>query len=190
LTFYGFSANYLQRLAQGDPYVEEHFTAYFGSLLASKLRRRLRSAYLIDEIRQETLFRVVRAVRSGAPFDHPEKFGAYVNAVCDNVSLELGRREQRHPQRSDESPDPVDNRIDLDFEVATGERRRLVRKTLAELPERDREVLTLLFLDEQPPDLVCRRLGVDREYLRVLVHRAKARFRAKAPGALSGGGSG
>jgi RNA polymerase sigma-70 factor (ECF subfamily) len=190
LTFYGFDADYLQRLTQGDPYVEHHFTAYFGELLTIKLRRRLRSPQLIEDVRQETLFRVIRAIRSGTRFEHPERFGAYVNTVCDNVRHEVGRRENRQRQFTDDDWDPADDRIDLDLEIVTAERKRLIRKTLDELPARDRDVLTLLFLDEQPPDQVCERLGVDREYLRVLVHRAKIRFRSKSGEAFSAGGQG
>jgi RNA polymerase sigma-70 factor (ECF subfamily) len=35
-----------------------------------------------------------------------------------------------------------------------------------------------MFLDELDKDQVCREFGVDRDYLRVLLHRAKMQFRA------------
>jgi len=37
----------------------------------------------------------------------------------------------------------------------------------------------MLFLQELPKDEICRLLGVDGDYLRVLLHRAKSRFRAE-----------
>jgi DNA-directed RNA polymerase specialized sigma24 family protein len=52
-----------------------------------------------------------------------------------------------------------------------------VREVLGGLPEKDQQLLRWLFFDEADKDEVCRRLGIDRNYLRVLVHRAKARFR-------------
>jgi RNA polymerase sigma-70 factor (ECF subfamily) len=52
-----------------------------------------------------------------------------------------------------------------------------VRSVLSELPEKDRKILRWLFFDERDKGEVCRALQVDREYLRVLVHRAKQRFR-------------
>ena len=43
--------------------------------------------------------------------------------------------------------------------------------------ERDRDLLRAIFLEEKEKDEICREFGVDREYLRVLLHRAKERFR-------------
>jgi RNA polymerase sigma-70 factor (ECF subfamily) len=37
--------------------------------------------------------------------------------------------------------------------------------------------LRLVFLEEKNKDEICRQLNVGREYLRVLIHRAKERFR-------------
>jgi RNA polymerase sigma-70 factor (ECF subfamily) len=43
--------------------------------------------------------------------------------------------------------------------------------------ERDRDLLRAIFLEEKEKEEICREFGVDREYLRVLLHRAKERFR-------------
>ena len=53
-----------------------------------------------------------------------------------------------------------------------------VRKILAVLPARDRDLLRAVFLEERDKDAVCREIGVDRDYLRVLLHRAKDKFKA------------
>ena len=59
------------------------------------------------------------------------------------------------------------------------EDRTRVQQALAGLPDKEREILTWLFFDERDKDDICRELNVDRNYLRVLVHRAKARFRER-----------
>ena len=41
------------------------------------------------------------------------------------------------------------------------------------MPDRDRRLLQLVLLEERDKDAVCAELGLSREYLRVLVHRAK-----------------
>jgi len=189
LTFHGFNADYLQRLAQGDPFVEQHFCDYFGELLLARLRRRLHSPALIDDIRQETLLRVLRTLRSGAGVLEPDRFGAYVYSVCNNVMLELERDQQRHPLIKDNSADYADERVNLDLILVNEERKRLINQALREMSQRDGELLRLLFLEEMNPEDVCRRLGVDREYLRVLLHRAKHRFRSRFR-ALGPGGDG
>jgi RNA polymerase sigma-70 factor (ECF subfamily) len=66
---------------------------------------------------------------------------------------------------------------DAETEMVNEEDRARVREILAELPEKDRTILRWLFFDGRDKDAICRHLSVDREYLRVLVHRAKLRFR-------------
>ena len=48
---------------------------------------------------------------------------------------------------------------------------------LAELGEKDRDILKAVFLEDVDKSEICERFQVDRDYLRVLVHRAKSRFR-------------
>jgi RNA polymerase sigma-70 factor (ECF subfamily) len=54
-----------------------------------------------------------------------------------------------------------------------------VREILDELPEKDRRILKEVFLEERDKDQVCRDFGVDRNYLRVLLHRAKQTFKSR-----------
>lgn len=44
---------------------------------------------------------------------------------------------------------------------------------------RDSSLLKAVFIDERDRDEVCREFGVDRDYLRVLLHRAKQEFKAE-----------
>ena len=53
-----------------------------------------------------------------------------------------------------------------------------VYEVLEQLPAKDRQLLRAIFLEEKEKDVVCREMGVDREYLRVLVYRAKDKFKA------------
>jgi RNA polymerase sigma-70 factor (ECF subfamily) len=61
----------------------------------------------------------------------------------------------------------------------TQETQQQVRQILDQLEKRDREILTAIFLEERDKDDICRQFGVDRDYLRVLLYRAKAQFRQK-----------
>lgn len=176
MNFEQFDEVYLTRLCQKDPAVEKHFTAYFSRLLVIKLRRRLRSAHAIEDVKQETFLRVFRIIRSGSGLRHPERLGALVNAVCKNVLLETIRS-----RRYEELPDEVEQ--DDPGGVVDGlisqEERREVQRVLADLPERDRQLLRAVFLDEANRDAICSQFKVDRDYLRVLLHRAKETFRAR-----------
>jgi RNA polymerase sigma-70 factor (ECF subfamily) len=69
--------------------------------------------------------------------------------------------------------------VDLERALISQEIKEKVREILADMKERDRELLRALFLEEREKDEICREFGVGREYLRVLLHRAKECFRAK-----------
>ena len=80
------------------------------------------------------------------------------------------------PLESDhlEIPDKLPN---LETLAISEETQKAVRKALSQLPDRDRSILRAIFLDELGKDEVCKKFGVGRDYLRVLVFRAKEKFR-------------
>jgi RNA polymerase sigma-70 factor, ECF subfamily len=45
------------------------------------------------------------------------------------------------------------------------------------LSEKDRRLLRAIFFEEKDKAEICHEFGVDRDYLRVLLHRAKQSFR-------------
>src|SRR3954447_20345771 len=104
--FFSFDGDYMRRLASRDAAVEQHFSSYFGELLLLKLRNRIRSPQLVDDIRQETLLRVLKIVRE-AGVKQPDRFGAFVCAVCNNVMRESIRDEMRYEGSASEF-EPVD----------------------------------------------------------------------------------
>jgi len=172
-----FDQEYLQRLKDGDSETQRHFTRYFGDLLSIKLRNRVRSSHLIEEVRQETFLRVLLIVRRDG-IDHPERLGAFVNAVCNNVVREMFRNESRSTQMPETAPEVVDEGPSPETILFSRQRKSHVWKVLESLPEKDRDLLRQVFLEERDKDEICRAFHVDREYLRVLLHRAKARFRS------------
>lgn len=187
-----FDDAYLHRLAEGDPDTEGHFVAYFGELIRIKLRRRLRQREWIDDICQETFLRVLRAVRAPERgVRHAERLGAYVNAVCTNVMLEHLRAGTRHPQIAEGLPEAPDRGQSAEASLLSAERLGRVRYVIERLPDKDRRVLRALFVEERDKDELCAELGVDRAYLRVLLHRAKHQFKARyvaGAGGMDGSG--
>jgi RNA polymerase sigma-70 factor (ECF subfamily) len=178
---YEFDGAYVQRLIAEDPETERHFSRYFGELLTLKLRSRLSSAALIDDAKQETFARVLTSLKRKNGIATPATLGAFVNAVCNNVLFELYRNSSRTTPLEDvEDVDPPDlRRPDAVASIVAGEERVRVRRALEALPEKERKLLRWLFFEERDKDMICRELHIDRNYLRVLLHRAKARFRER-----------
>lgn len=72
-----------------------------------------------------------------------------------------------------EIPDQV---FDLEGMTISRQFSERAQKILSALPARDRNLLRAVLLEEKDKDAVCRDMGVDRNYLRVLLHRAKVKF--------------
>ena len=99
MEFFSFDEAYLQRLRGGDFPTEQHFVTYFSHLLLIKLRSRLRSSQSVDDIRQETFVRVLKAVRTGG-VTSAEGLGSFVNSICNNVLQEYYRSSARSVSRT------------------------------------------------------------------------------------------
>jgi len=128
-------------------------------------------------VRQETLARVIATLRREGGIRQPERFGAFVNSVCKNVLREQSRDWRRTRPIEQGQLEPADKVVDLERALISHETKDKVREILAEMKQRDRDLLRAMFLEEKEKDEICREFGVDREYLRVLLHRAKERFR-------------
>jgi RNA polymerase sigma-70 factor, ECF subfamily len=179
LQFQAFDESYVERLRSGDFRTQEHFVAYFSELIQLKLRTRLHSPQAMEDVRQETFARVLSALRTPGGIRQPERLGPFVNSICNNVLMEHYRANPHGPSIDDdpetEYADPV---IDVLGAVAARQMEQKVRDILEEMSERDRRILRAIFLEELDKDEVCREFGVDRDYLRVLLHRAKQSFKS------------
>ena len=178
MQFHSFDEDYVERLRAGDFRTQEHFGTYFSALIQVKLRSRLQSRDAIEDVRQETFARFYVALREGKIL-HPERLGSFVNSICNNVLLEHYRSTARHSSLDDddEQKELPAQAMDMVSVLVAKETGKKVREILEQLPERDRRLLREVFLEERDKDEVCRNFGVDREYLRVLLHRAKQSFK-------------
>jgi RNA polymerase sigma-70 factor, ECF subfamily len=173
--FYTFDDNYLRLLGSRDPATEAHFVAYFSERLRITLRARGIDSHTIEDVRQETFCRVLVAVRAGN-VNNSGGFGAYVYAVCKHVLSESRRDNLRYKHDDLESTDVPDDDLGLEERIQRQENGKHVRAILAALPERDRHLLQARFFEDRDNDEVCGDFGVDRDYLRVLIHRALHKF--------------
>ena len=180
LQFHSFDAKYVEDLCAGDFQTQEHFVAYFNALLKLKLRSRLQSSHAIDDVCQETFARVLQVLRRDGGLRQPESLGAFVNNVCNHVLLEHYRSSSRSESLDAEgAPEPAATGADVLDIVSARQNKENVRAILMRLSKRDRSLLKAVFLDERDRDEVCQEFGVEREYLRVLLHRAKQEFKVE-----------
>jgi RNA polymerase sigma-70 factor (ECF subfamily) len=178
VNFVTFDASYVSKLRTGDASTEQHFITYFSELILLKLRPRLRSQELIEDVKQETFSRTLSLIRSEGGLRHAERLGPLVNSICNHVLMEQYRSSNRTEALEVETAQRlVETRPNALSTVISDDTGKFVRHVLNGLNERDRSLLQAVFLEERDKDEVCTEFGVDRDYLRVLLHRAKASFR-------------
>jgi len=177
LELFAFDEAYVGRLREGDASTEKHFVAYFSQLIQIKLRARFLAPETVDDLKQETFTRVIRSLRTDGGIRQADRLGPFVNSVCNHVLLEHYRSGSKSVPLEPGHLEVPDKILNLESLAIKEETRRMVRKILAQLPERDQGILRAIFLDEMSKDEVCAKFGIERDYLRVLLHRAKGKFR-------------
>jgi RNA polymerase sigma-70 factor, ECF subfamily len=180
LEFFAFDASYVEKLRAGDANTEGHFVNYFSELIRLKLRSRLNTREAIEDVRQETFMRVLVLLRGEGGLRQPDRLGPFVNSVCNHVLLEHYRSKKKVEAAIDEETEATvagkePSALSL---LETKDTERVVRQILHDLTERDRRLLQSVLLEERDKDEVCAELGISREYLRVLLHRAKQSFKS------------
>jgi RNA polymerase sigma-70 factor (ECF subfamily) len=180
LEFFAFDASYVEKLRAGDAHTEGHFVNYFSELIRLKLRSRLKCKEAIEDVRQETFMRVLTLLRGKGGLRQPDRLGPFVNSVCNHVLFEHYRSQKRTEATiDDEVESTIAGREPSALRLLEAkDTERLVRQILNQVPERDRRLLHSVLLEERNKDEVCAEFGITREYLRVLLHRAKLSFKS------------
>ena len=147
------------------------------AIMTRKLRFKVRfhlGAFCPDteDVVQETLARFVHAASAGA-IANLERYGAFLNGVCNNVIREWRRQAWREP--------PYDAEIHGEPAVKGEGERLLVRDevqdALSHLLPRDADILRGFFLEQRSKDEICREHQLTDAQFRVILFRAKQRFR-------------
>jgi RNA polymerase sigma-70 factor, ECF subfamily len=171
LHFHSFDEDYLVRLQEGDFLIQEHFRKYFTALMNAKLRFKLKSPEAIEDVQQETFVRFYVALRAGK-IREPKSLGSYVNSMCNNILKEAWRVSPSISLDDDDAPDFPALRSDVTKILADKQAAQRIHLVIEQLPERDRRVLRAIYFEELDKDEVCRELGITRDNLRLLLHRA------------------
>ena len=141
------------------------------------LCRQLGPQELDDKI-HDTFLVVVQAIRRGE-LREPQRLMGFVRTIVRRqVAAHIDkavqtRREQTELDATVRVPDPRGN---PEESAIYKQQEDIVRRILAELSERDREILTRFYLREQSQGYICSEMSLSETQFRLLKSRAKARF--------------
>ena len=125
-----------------------------------------------------TIVIVVQAIRRG-DLREPERLMGFIRTVVRRqVAAHIDRavqtrREHMELDATVRVPDPRGNPEEA---AIYRQQEDIVRRILAELSERDREILTRFYLREQSQGYICSEMSLSETQFRLLKSRAKARF--------------
>jgi RNA polymerase sigma-70 factor (ECF subfamily) len=177
-----------ERYSEGGPLHEQPLQTVSEALLHERFWdrirffaiRQLRDPALAEDVAQETLCRVFEALREGRVRD-PVALPSFVFETARNICLHQFRTWRRkaaaHETLAREETTATPPEAALDSMIGA-ERQALVRRALATLEPRDRELLTRLYVDGEDTATIAAHLEIEPAALRVRKHRALARLRA------------
>jgi RNA polymerase sigma-70 factor (ECF subfamily) len=178
MEFFAFDDQYVRRLREGDLLTEEHYIQYFQPLLTAKLHRLRVPSMDVEDVINDTHRRVFETLRKPEGIRDGHKFGAFVSTTCTHVAHEFARKRHGLEPLDDVYPTNDDAVRDL-IRKERIERVRRALESLAKEDPKDAEILRDFFMKDLDKDEVCEKYGINRNYLRVLMHRALKKFRKK-----------
>ena len=132
----------------------------------------------LDDKVHDTFVVVVQAIRRGE-LREPERLMGFVRTIVRRqVAAHIDKvvHNRREQAEFDSTVRVADPRGNPEEAAIFRQRIGLIRQVLGELSERDREILTRFYIDEQSQDLICSEMGLTETQFRLLKSRAKARF--------------
>lgn len=148
----------------------------FHARLVAFAARRLRKPETAEEVAQETLRRVLEALRAGR-LRNPEALPAFVFATAKRVCQRLLRKSQREQRALARlRAEPQDPGTQPLLALISAEERARVRACFARLAPDDREVLSMTFVEALETHDIAGRLGISPGAVRVRRHRALGRL--------------
>jgi RNA polymerase sigma-70 factor (ECF subfamily) len=159
---------------------EDALVARFWGRILVFARQRVATAVEGEDVAQETMRRVLEAVRQGR-LRAPEALPSFVFETARNVCRQRHRSDARRGRAVDRLRrwlSHADLSVDPVGEITSERNRETVRKALTQLAEDDRELLRMSFYEALDTTEVARRLDVTAGTLRVRRFRALQRLRA------------
>jgi RNA polymerase sigma-70 factor (ECF subfamily) len=167
----------VERIKSGESGSMEELYQLFSKGIRFYLCRQLGPQELDDKV-HDTFVVVVQAIRRGE-LREPERLMGFVRTIVRRqVAAHIDRvvHNRRDQVDLDSTVRVADPRENPEESAIFRERAELIQRVLGELPERDREILTRFYLNEQGQDQICTEMSLTETQFRLLKSRAKARF--------------
>mgnify|MGYP001329633266 FL=1 len=166
----------VERAGRGDRLAASKLVVRHTDRVFAASYRMLRDRAAAEDVTQETFLRLWKNAAKWRP--QGARIETWLYRVAMNLCLDRLRRTKREaPEEA--APERADPALGADEAMEADERRRAVDAALAELPERQREAITLCHYQELSNIEAAEILGVSVEAIESLLARGRRALRDK-----------
>ncbi len=143
--------------------------------IAGRMWRFTRDKRQLEELVHDVFveaYTSLKSFRGEAPFEH------WLNRIATRTGYRFWKKQKLQASREVPLQDWDSLRNGNDNEIAAVDAAELVHQLLAQLPPRDRLVLTLINLEELSVEEAAERTGWSKTMVKVQAHRARKKLRA------------
>lgn len=170
-------AKLVERIQAGDASAIEDLYHHFSRGVRLLLYRQLGPESIDDRV-HDIFLTVLEAIRSGSLHSPDRLLGFIRTVVRRHIATAINQAVEERRDHLDIAEQWTLAGLERtpEQQAISGERVELIRRTLAELSTRDREILTRFYLHEQSAEQICEEMSLNATQFRLLKSRAKARF--------------
>lgn len=170
-----FDEEYLAALRRRDPAVCTRFYYEFAPVLESMLRYKGFDSAVVEDLRNETLCRVL-VLNDAQKVQDAAKFGRFVRGVCKHVVDEYLRLKGRHGDWP-EGLEPIDPGPNMEELLSRAALIALLRKEIVKLKPGERKLLEDVHVRELDRRILAKALGLSPSGLNVRLCRVVEKLR-------------
>jgi RNA polymerase sigma-70 factor (ECF subfamily) len=151
------------------------------------VRGMLRSGADAEDVTQDAMLTVLTSLHKYRP-RRDARFTAWVMTIAANTARRRFRRRRPELTATGELPEMADVEADPADDLDRARQRRAVLIALAELPERERTIVSLRYGAELNASEIGTTIGIEPAAIRKILERARARLGERIEALLSPGG--
>ena len=167
----------VEKIRAGDPAGMEELYGVFSKGIRFFLCRQVGAQNLDDKV-HDTFVIVAQAIQRGE-LREPERLMGFVRTVVRRqvaAHIDGAVELRRHHAEFDPSLAVADRTSNPEQKAIAREYQDVAMRILRSIPQRDREILSRFYLDEQTPAQICGDMDLTDTQFRLIKSRAKARF--------------
>lgn len=167
----------MARVGERDRLAFQQIFTHFGPRVKSLMIRSGADPALAEDIVQDVFVAVWR--KAGQYVPERGAVGTWIFTIARNTRIDRLRRHSSRPYEDITAIELVDDNADVEQEVDAAQRAQLVAGALAELPDDQREVIELAYLQDLPHSEIASRLSVPLGTVKSRMRLAYARLKHK-----------